>query len=351
MPGLELINTANRNNWLITRRWLWHLLFWGGYTLFRIYVYIITINRFPRIFLEFMLLSEVLFIVLTYYTLWLYKRLFKPGKYLLYFFIGGISWVLYLFGRTSFQFFYLKNAPGFSGNGFKEIILNSIAVVIVYFLFITACKYFKDGYITQQFETERKEQQLKAEINNLKSQIAPHFLFNTLNNLYGLSVSKSDKLPGLMLRLSDLLRHSLYETQKPLVPLTDELNVLKSYIELESVRLEDDLDLEFNNTISADSTLLIAPLLLIVFMENAFKHAKFVQGVPVTIYISTTLNEDWFELILKNNYNRDKKKSSNGIGIANVKRRLEVLYPNRHELIIDQDDIFFTVRLNLELTS
>ena len=115
----------------------------------------------------------------------------------------------------------------FKGNTFTDIFLNNITVVIVYFLFITSCKYFKDGYITQQFEAERKQQQLMAEVNNLKSQIAPHFLFNTLNNLYGLAVEKSDKLPDLMLRLSDLLRHSLYETQKPLVSINDEINVLK----------------------------------------------------------------------------------------------------------------------------
>jgi two-component system sensor histidine kinase LytS len=131
-----------------------------------------------------------------------------------------------------------------------DIFLNNITIVIVCFLFITTCKYFKDGYITQQFEAEKKQQQLVAEVNNLKSQIAPHFLFNTLNNLYGLAVEKSDKLPGLMLRLSDLLRHSLYETQKPFVSMNDEIDVLKSYIQLETVRLEDDLQLEFDNTVA-----------------------------------------------------------------------------------------------------
>ena len=93
-----------------------------------------------------------------------------------------------------------------------------------------------------------------AEVNNLKSQIAPHFLFNTLNNLYGLAVDKSDKLPDLMLRLSDILRHSLYETQKPVVALNDEINVLKSYIKLESLRLEDDLKLEFDNSVPEDAS-------------------------------------------------------------------------------------------------
>ena len=297
-----------------------------------------------------MLLSEIMFVAVTYFTLWLYRRLFEKRKYLVYFIIGAGSWALYLYGRTVFQFWYLQNEPRFKSNSFSDIFLNNITVVIVYFLFITSCKYFKDGYITQQFEAEKKKHQLIAEVNNLKSQIAPHFLFNTLNNLYGLAVDKSEKLPGLMLRLSDLLRHSLYETQKPLVSINDEINVLKSYMELESVRLENDLKLEFDNTVPPDSPYEIAPLLLIVFMENAFKHAKFVHSEAVNIYIKTMLENNRFTLTIKNNYNTETESSANGIGLINVKRRLEVLYPaEQHELTITKDDTFYTVNLQLKL--
>jgi two-component system sensor histidine kinase LytS len=221
---------------------------------------------------------------------------------------------------------------------------------LVCFLFITACKYFKDGYISQQREAEGKQQQLVAEVNNLKSQIAPHFLFNTLNNLYGLAVDKSDKLPELMLRLSDLLRHSLYETQKPLVLISDEIKVLKSYIELERVRLEDDLQLQFNDAVPNDSGYQIAPLLLIVFIENAFKHARFVQSSALIIDIQAMLEGDWFSLTIQNNYNGINKTSGNGIGLTNVERRLDVLYPdNKHQLTISKNDIFYTVNLRLQL--
>jgi hypothetical protein len=299
-----------------------------------------------------MLLSELLFVGMTYFTIWLYKRLFTAKKYLLYFSIGAASWILYLVGRTLFQFSYLKNAPGFNRNSLIDILANSVTGVIVCFLFITACKYFKDGYISQQFEAERKQQQLLAEVNNLKSQIAPHFLFNTLNNLYGLAVDKSDKLPGLMLRLSDLLRHSLYETQKPLVPIHKEMAVLNSYIELERIRLEDNLKLCFNNAVPNHSTYEIAPLILIVFIENAFKHAKLVQSEPVTISISSVLEGGWFTLTVKNNYNNAKDHSPNGIGLTNTIRRLEVLYPNgQHQLLIQRDDSFHTVRLDLQLVT
>ena len=350
VSSLDLIKNLKGKDLLLYKRWPWHLLFWTGYVLFRFWLYFITINYYPQVFLEYMLFSEILFVGITYFTIWLYKRLLEKKKYLVYFLVGGSSWVLYLCGRTVFQLYYLKNIEAFKNSSFADIFLNNITVVIVSFLFITACKYFKDGYIMQHFDAEKKQQQLTAEINNLKSQIAPHFLFNTLNNLYGLAVEKSDKLPHLMLRLSDLLRHSLYETQKPLVPLTDEIAVINSYIELERIRLEDNLKLHFDNSIPDLVPYHIAPLILIVFIENAFKHAKLVQREPVSIYIRTTLEKDWFELTLKNNYNREKNNSPNGIGLTNVIRRLEVLYPNyQHNLVIEKVDSLYTINLRLKL--
>ena len=153
-----------------------------------------------------------------------------------------------------------------------------------------------------------------------------------------------------MLRLSDLLRHSLYETQKTLIPITDEINVLKSYIELETLRLENDLKLHFENSVPEGTSYQIAPLVLIVFMENAFKHAKFVRSAAVNIDIRATLEDDWFSLTIRNNYNKEREHSTNGIGLTNVTRRLEVLYPNRqHQLTIIKDEIFYTVYLQLQL--
>lgn len=335
---------------LLHKRWPWHVLFWLGYVLFRLYVYYITITYYQPVYLEYMLLSEIFLVVATYFTLWLYKRLFELKNYFSYFLVGAAVWTVYLCAKTIFQFYYLQNEPGFKNNRFSDIILNNITVVLAYFLFITTCKYFKDGYIRQQFDSEKKQQQLLAEVNNLKSQIAPHFLFNTLNNLYGLAVDKSDKLPDLMLRLSELLRHSLYETQKPLVPLIEEISVLKSYIKLESVRMEEDLELAFNNDIPENSSHQIAPLLLIVFVENAFKHAKFVQPAAVDIYIKIILEDDLLCMTVRNNYSQRRQSSANGLGLHNVKRRLEVLYPNgQHQMTITRDEVFYTVVLRLRL--
>ncbi len=341
-------NSWKQHSLLLRRRWPWHLLFWVGYALFRFWPYYITVKFYTTVFLEYMLLSELMIVGVTYFTLWLYRGFFLRKKYIAYFLAGSLTWLLYLYGRTEFQFWYLHDARGFNAS-FADIFFNNIAVVIVYFLFLTACKYFKDGYISQQFETARKEQQLMAEVNNLKSQIAPHFLFNTLNNLYGLAVEKSDKLPDLMLRLSDLLRHSLYETQKPLVSLNEEISVLKSYINLESLRLEDDLELTLDNTVPESTEHQVAPLILIVFVENAFKHAKLVQPAPVNILIKMSLENNVFSLLTRNNYKEISKNAANGIGLANVRRRLEVLYPGKHQLTIKKDGAFYTATLQLQL--
>jgi LytS/YehU family sensor histidine kinase len=126
--------------------------------------------------------------------------------------------------------------------------------------------------------------------------------------------------------------------------------VIESYIELESIRLEDSLKLCFTNSIPSNEPHLIAPLILIVFIENAFKHAKLVQSEPVNIFIRSTIRDEWFELTLKNNYNKEKTNSPNGIGLTNVIRRLEVLYPTgHHNLVIEKDESFYTVRLQLKL--
>ena len=153
-----------------------------------------------------------------------------------------------------------------------------------------------------------------------------------------------------MLRLSDLLRHSLYETQKPAVPLVSEIVILKSYIELESIRLEDNLQLQHEDTVPPDDPHLIAPLILIVFIENAFKHAKRVQSEPVYISVNTSIVNNWFQLRVQNNYKPEKKSTPHGIGLTNVIRRLEVLYPDsKHQLRITNDNNLFTVDLGIQL--
>ena len=145
-----------------------------------------------------------------------------------------------------------------------RMLFNFLGIMILALTFGSTIKIARDSFSRRQHEKE-------AELKLLKAQLNPHFLFNTLNNLYGLSVLKSDKLPGLMLKLSELLRYSLYETKETLVPLEKEIQYLENYISLEKIRLEDTTTIQFTqsgNFVSQE----IAPMLFIVFVENAFKH-------------------------------------------------------------------------------
>ncbi|SKC09461.1 sensor histidine kinase [Dyadobacter psychrophilus] len=193
----------------------------------------------------------------------------------------------------------------------------------------------------------------KSELHLLQSQLSPHFLFNTLNNLYGLSLTQHERIPPLLLKLSDLLRYSVYEANEVFVPLKDELIYIHNYIEFEKIRIGDRLILTTNFEEITSPDLKIAPMLLIVFIENAFKHSK--NTADEKIYISIEL-KTWENLILfsiKNSHDKREKEISvvekhSGFGLASVNKRLELLYPNEHELTIKNEETVYQVVLRLK---
>lgn len=200
----------------------------------------------------------------------------------------------------------------------------------------------------------RRQQEKEAELKLLKAQLNPHFLFNTLNNLYGLSVVKSDKLPSLMLQLSDLLRYSLYETKEIFVPLAKEISYLENYISLERIRLETQTEISFlvkGNTAGKQ----IAPMLLIVFVENAFKHLGTAEHKKSSVTIVIEVIDNSLKFMCKNSYDistlaeEDLEKGKSGIGLVNAKKRLALIYPETHNLSIKKDNGFFLVDVTLAL--
>ena len=195
----------------------------------------------------------------------------------------------------------------------------------------------------------------EAELQLLKGQLNPHFLFNTLNNLYGLSVTKSDKLPDLMLKLSDLLRYSLYDTQEQWVPLKNEVQYIQNYITLEKLRLEEKTAIDFRMEGQANQHR-IAPMLLIVFLENAFKHFGAPGDQLPQISIKLSINERTLQFSCYNTKDNQiqespRQQNTSGIGLANVRKRLELLYPKRHQLGIQNEVDTYRVFLELHLDS
>ena len=199
------------------------------------------------------------------------------------------------------------------------------------------------------------DKQLKdAELRHLKAQLNPHFLFNTLNNLYGLSIAHSDRLPEMMLKLSDLLRYSLYGTNRPYVPLKNELEYIGNYIELEQLRLDEKTDIKF--TVEGHlSDQKISPLMLITFIENAFKHYSTERGKRGFVWVWFHISRDTLKMKVENSVDstmlRDnmKTKQEAGIGLKNVRQRLELLYLKKYRLIESFEDNVYKVDLHLNL--
>jgi two-component system, LytTR family, sensor histidine kinase LytS len=335
------------------RRWLWHFVFWLLYAIFQARSYYITLMYYDIKYLEFMLLTRIPFVITVYFTLWLYAKLVYKRKLFLFIGIGIFSWNALLVAVVTFQKHYLKSIQEIAETGWSDIYLNQLPSYLTVFIIVSMCKYFKDNFINQYIESEKKRLQTLSELQNLKAQIAPHFLFNTMNNFYGLAVEQSAKLPELMVRLSDLLRYSLYETNNLKVPLLNEIAYLKNYIELEKIRLEDNLDFEFVSEIEENSTIEIAPLILVVFVENAFKHGKKIKDKAMYIRIKLVLEPDktlLFEISNKClNESSDLSYNYSGFGLENVKKRLSAIYPGQlHTLHIDKNGELFKVKLKLQ---
>ncbi|GAB3947267.1 sensor histidine kinase [Spirosoma harenae] len=194
----------------------------------------------------------------------------------------------------------------------------------------------------------------QSELHVLQSQLSPHFLFNTLNNLYGISISQPDKTPSLLLKLSELLRYSVYDAKDLFVPLTNELAYINNYIEFEKLRIGNKLALTTSIENVTNTEIRIAPMLLIVFIENAFKHAKNSIQQPIVIDISLKLWGNSILFSVKNSFTRAEETTgglakSSGLGLANVRKRLDLLYPNAHDLAIQEADGFYIVQLQLRI--
>lgn len=188
----------------------------------------------------------------------------------------------------------------------------------------------------------------KAELSLLKSQINPHFFFNTLNNLYGLIIEKSDDAPNVVLKLSDIMRYTIYMGKEDVVPLKDEIEYLKNYIELHKIRYQKRVDIVFNHGQQTNHQ--IAPLMFIVPLENAFKHG--VESLTEDAYIHITIKTDtdiiYFDIA--NNFEARESTETAGIGIHNLKQRLKLLYPNKHQMKIEVKDSVYKLELKIEMT-
>jgi len=254
--------------------------------------------------------------------------------------IKTLSLFLWASEFGDFQAYFLQHQKEFFISTFFIGILSTIYIII------------SDWLASQREKKELQRQTLKSELKFLKSQINPHFLFNTLNSLYALTLKKSDLAPEIVLKLSEMMRYMLYECNEREVPLSKEINYLKNYLELERIRQGKRMDINFSmrGEVSGQK---IAPLMFIPFIENSFKHgiSNQISSGYVNIYLEIDAQE--VNMTIENSkaatVPSPSGKKSGGIGLVNVKRRLDLLYPEKYELTIDNDPNTYTVKLSIDL--
>ncbi|EZH75590.1 membrane protein [Aquimarina atlantica] len=191
-----------------------------------------------------------------------------------------------------------------------------------------------------------KAEKGKAELALLKSQVNPHFFFNTLNNLYGLTVEKSDSAPEVVLKLSDMMRYTIYEGKQDVVSLKDEIKYLENYIELHKIRYQKKVVITFDYTYHEDDK--VAPLLFIILLENAFKHGVERLTKDAYIHINLTTKNNTILFCIENNYEEQKVTDQKGIGLDNLKDRLKLIYPQKHRLLIEKNKTVYKTTLEIE---
>ena len=277
----------------------------------------------------------------------------KVGKYIFY------NFLLILFIVTIVLFW--KEPAHAMNPKFKEppptllprevlsIIVDSFSMMLTIGLSM-AVKMTGKWYKTEAERQEEKKERTEAELKNLRQQLNPHFLFNTLNNIYALIAISPDKAQESMLELSKLLRYVLYENNGNFVSLEHELNFIHNYVELMRIRLNSDVDMKINIDVT-EKNKVVAPLLFITLIENAFKHGiSPTQSSFIDINIHQN-KEKQLNCTIRNSYfpKDDSDQSGSGIGLENLRRRLEILYPHKHILRTEKEGDIFVAELIIPL--
>lgn len=346
-------------------RILLHVLFWSCYLAYEIVVWGMLEDAYYRKFVSSLIELPVK-MAATYFTIYfLIDRYLIQRKYKTFIISLALSAVFFgivlrvIAYNTIYPMFYPEatNVPLIYWPKILITIFYVYAVVAfagVFHLIKHWYKHQQTTHLLEQTAQQLEKEKLDAELKLLKSQINPHFLFNTLNNLYALTLHHPDRAPEVVYKLSQLMSYMLYEGNQALVPLEKEIRYLESYIDLEKIRYDKRVDISMNiyNNVNG---VMIAPLLLLPFVENSFKHglSNRISGGWIRIDILT--QEDTLIMKVENSKNiNDPEKSIkpvSGIGLQNVKKRLELIYPDRHVLqIMDEDETYLVVlRLQPEI--
>jgi len=335
-------------------RILQHLAFWV--LSFFIFLYIFKTGIKPaKVDYVYTLLFQLTLIPAIYINIeFLLPKLGNRKRILFYLF--SLAAIIILFAWINYNFFDNWSAKIFpdyffiSYFSFREIILFFVVYIVITLLLKLSKSWFLVSWLQKEL-LEKEKQKTEVELKALKAQINPHFFFNTLNSIYSMALDKDERLPGTVLQLSDLMRYFLYESKDNFVPLEKELAVADNYIALQKIRSGEQLRIEIIKQGEVNGQK-IAPLLLITFLENAFKHGAKGSSGNTFIKLDIKVEKNKLNFMVENNKGYIDEVNTgdhNGLGLENVKRQLELLYPGKHLLNIKDEQDRFIVALQLSL--
>ena len=334
------------------RRLSLHLLFW--LTFWFIYAY--TYSRYDGNFGKYAVTEGLQMparILATYLSFWAFERFSGIGGHREWFAFGGAAAANIIGGLLNRVVKMLYVVPVY----FPDSTFTFWGHMVTYDVFdcvlasgtaLTARLYFRQQVLSKR-AAELQSEKLSAELQALKGQIHPHFLFNTINNIYALARRKSEKTAPVALKLASLLRYVLYESAKPSVRLSQEIQNLNDYVELEKLRFDEDRLSVKMTAETDDPDRQIPPLLLLPLVENAFKHGVSEKRTDAWVKIHISLINNILHCKVENAKSSDYTGDAKGIGLRNLRRQLELLYPDRHSLLISDTEDTFTAELRIDL--
>jgi sensor histidine kinase YesM len=330
----------------------YHIFFWIVFFLFLV---IIDTNESLSTRMINMALRMVFYIIVVYSNLnFLFPRFLKKNNFFVYIILLVLLVILVTPLEVISSYYLIPTEFTSISQVFTFKVLSSFFLGTFFIAFSSSIfKIINDWIDNQNERVDLQRQNLTSELKYLKTQINPHFFFNTLNSLYALTLKKSDKAPEIVLKLSEMMRYMLYESNERTIELTKEINYIQNYLELEKIRHGDHVKIDFNLKGDPNGHM-IAPLLFIPFFENTFKHGLDHELKKGYVDILLDITDRDVSLTVKNSKPEkvivSNEKKVGGIGLTNVRRRLNILYPGKYKLNIEDTETIFSVLLILKGT-
>ncbi|MDB5156617.1 MAG: signal transduction histidine kinase, LytS [Mucilaginibacter sp.] len=330
------------------------VIYWGFWVLITIIFLYDTRYLITKASLPYFLVCGAVRVSLIVGMAWVNLQVLVPRylfvkKYAVYISLVFLLVIGYLLLQSLYDCYLYGYVIGPNTGQLSGVLLYNFTHTSLYILLTVALKFSIDWYEQSKLMQEIRVEKLQTEVNYLRSQINPHFLFNALNNLYALTIKKSDLAPDVVLKLSELMEYMLYESDADFVPLEREINYLRNYLALERIRHGNEADIQLTVTGEADECSL-PPFLILPLVENAFKHGISQTIQNAYLHIDLAITDELIVKVTNNKSNFQKDGETGGIGLANLKKRLILLYPDKHVLDITDGPIQFEVLLKIALS-